>query len=120
MRGLHEHAPTRFYSYFALSLSATLGVAFSAYLLTIYFFYEMLSVSTFPLVTHMQDQNARTGRRTSLGYLLFTSLCLLLPALSWCYVWLDGGQVAMDFMADTGKVDLFSDTTLIILLSPQP
>ena len=52
MRGLHEHAQTRFYSFFAISLSATMGVAFSANLLTIYFFYEMLSVSTFPLVTH--------------------------------------------------------------------
>ena len=117
MRGLHEHAQTRFYSYFALSLSATMGVAFSANLLTIYFFYEMLSVSTFPLVTHMQDKNARTGGRTYLGYLLFTSLCLLLPALSWCYVWLDGGNVTMDFLADTGKVDFFSNTTQMILLS---
>ena len=94
-----------------------MGVAFSANLLTIYFFYEMLSVSTFPLVTHMQDKNARTGGRTYLGYLLFTSLCLLLPALSWCYVWLDGGNVTMDFLADTGKVDFFSNTTQMILLS---
>ena len=116
MRGLHEHAQTRFYSFFAISLSATIGVAFSANLLTIYFFYEMLSVSTFPLVTHMQDKSARTGGRTYLGYLLFTSLCLLLPALSWCYVWLDGGQVTMDFLADTGKVGHFSETTQIILL----
>ena len=117
MRGLHEHAQTRFYSFFAISLSATMGVAFSANLLTIYFFYEMLSVSTFPLVTHMQDKEARTGGRTYLGYLLFTSLCLLLPALSWCYVWLDGGNVTMDFLADTGKVGVFGQTTQIILLS---
>ena len=117
MRGLHEHAQTRFYSYFALSLSATMGVAFSANLLTIYFFYEMLSVSTFPLVTHMQDKEARTGGRTYLGYLLFTSLCLLLPALSWCYVWLDGGQVTMDFLADTGKVGSFSQVTQLTLLA---
>ena len=116
MRGLHEHAQTRFYAFFAISLSATIGVAFSANLLTIYFFYEMLSVSTFPLVTHMQDKEARTGGRTYLGYLLFTSLCILLPALSWCYVWLDGGNVAMDFLADTGKVGNFSETTQIILL----
>ena len=116
MRGLHEHAQTRFYSFFAISLSATMGVAFSANLLTIYFFYEMLSVSTFPLVTHMQDKEARTGGRTYLGYLLFTSLCLLLPAMSWCYVWLDGGTVTMDFLADTGKVGEFSQTTQIILL----
>ena len=117
MRGLHEHAQTRFYSFFAISLSATIGVAFSANLLTIYFFYEMLSVSTFPLVTHMQDKDARTGGRTYLGYLLFTSLCLLLPALSWCYVWLDGGTVTMDFLADTGKVGDFSQTTQMVLLA---
>jgi multicomponent Na+:H+ antiporter subunit D len=117
MRGLHEHAQTRFYSFFAISLSATMGVAFSANLLTIYFFYEMLSVSTFPLVTHMQDKEARTGGRTYLGYLLFTSLCLLLPAMSWCYVWLDGGTVTMDFLADTGKVAEFSQTTQITLLA---
>ena len=117
MRGLHEHAQTRFYSFFAISLSATMGVAFSANLLTIYFFYEMLSVSTFPLVTHMQDKEARTGGRTYLGYLLFTSLCLLLPALSWCYVGLDKGTVAMDFLADTGKVGEFSQTTQITLLA---
>src|SRR6056300_1170655 len=116
MRGLHEHSQTRFYSFFALSLSATMGVAFSANLLTIYFFYEMLSVSTFPLVTHMQDKEARTGGRTYLGYLLFTSLCLLLPALSWCYVWLDGGHLTMDFIADVGKVGHFGETTQIVLL----
>jgi len=116
MRGLHEHAQTRFYSFFALSLSATIGVAFSANLLTIYFFYEMLSVSTFPLVTHMQDKEARTGGRTYLGYLLFTSLCLLLPALSWCYVWLDGGHLTMDFIEDVGKVGHFSEATQIVLL----
>jgi len=116
MRGLHEHAQTRFYSFFAISLCATMGVAFSANLLTIYFFYEMLSVSTYPLVTHMQDKEARKGGRTYLSYLLFTSLCLLLPALSWCYVWLDGGTVTMDFLADTGKVSFFSPTTQLVLL----
>lgn len=116
MRGLHEHAQTRFYSFFALSLSATMGVAFSSNVLTIYFFYEMLSVSTFPLVTHMQDKEARTGGRTYLGYLLFTSLCLLLPALSLCYVWLDDGQAAMDFLTDTGKIGEFSQSVQILLL----
>ena len=116
MRGLHEHAQTRFYSFFAISLCATMGVAFSANLLTIYFFYEMLSVSTYPLVTHMQDKEARKGGRTYLSYLLFTSLCLLLPALSWCYVWLDGGTVTMDFLADTGKISFFSPTTQMVLL----
>ncbi|MBT5910200.1 MAG: monovalent cation/H+ antiporter subunit D family protein [Opitutae bacterium] len=116
MRGLHEHTQTRFYSFFGVSLCATMGVAFSANLLTIYFFYEMLSVSTYPLVTHMQDKEARKGGRTYLSYLLFTSLCLLLPALSWCYVWLDGGQGAMDFLAGNSMSEQFSGTTQIVLL----
>ena len=81
MRGLHEHAQTRFYAFFALSLSATMGVAFSANLLTIYFFYEMLSVSTFPLVTHMQDKEARTGGAYLFGipplyFSMLTSSCI--------------------------------------------
>ena len=62
MRGLHEHAQTRFYSFFALSLSATMGVAFFSESADHLFFYEMLFVSTFPLVTHMQDKGGKNGR----------------------------------------------------------
>ena len=70
MRGLKEHAQTRFYCCFAVSLCATLGVAFSANLLTLYLFYEMLSLSTYALVTHHQDSyfgiNAYQAAQTSL------------------------------------------------------
>ena len=86
MRGLKEHAQTRFATFFAISLSATLGVAFSANLLTLYLFYEMLSLATYPLVTHHQDKEARTGGRTYLTYLLGTSIGFALPALIFCYV----------------------------------
>ncbi|MCD4722312.1 MAG: monovalent cation/H+ antiporter subunit D family protein, partial [Desulfobacula sp.] len=55
MRGLNEHGQTRFVSFFALALSATIGVAFSANLLTLYLFYEILSLATYPLVAHHQD-----------------------------------------------------------------
>jgi len=48
MRGLKEHSQTRFYSFFAISLSATIGVAFAANLFTLYLFYEMLSLSSYP------------------------------------------------------------------------
>ena len=63
----------RFFSFFAVSLAATIGVAFAANLLTLYLFYEMLSLATFPLVTHHQDREARGGGRTYLTYLLGTS-----------------------------------------------
>ena len=81
MRGLNEHAQTRYFKFFALSLSATLGVAFASNLFTLYLFYEMLSLSTFPLVTHHQDEEARSGGRKYLTYLLGTSIGFVLPAM---------------------------------------
>lgn len=116
MRGLHEHAQTRFYSFFALALSATLGVAFSANLLTLYVFYELLSISTWPLVTHHQDKEARTGGRTYLTYLLGTSVGFLLPAMIFSYV--KSGGNPMDFV-NNGFIGTFlqdPQTVLILLL----
>ncbi len=81
MRGLDEHAQTRYFCFFAIALSATIGVAFSGNLFTLYLFYEILSLSTFPLVTHHQDREARTGGRKYLTYLLGTSIGLALPAM---------------------------------------
>ncbi len=85
MRGLNEHSQTRYYSFFALSLSAAVGVAFSANLLTLYLFYEMLSLATYPLVTHHQDSEAKSGGRKYLVYILGTSITLVLPAMIVCY-----------------------------------
>ena len=85
MRGLKEHSQTRFASYFALALSSTIGVAFSANLLTMYMFYEILSLSTFPLVTHMQTPEARVSGRKYVGYLMGTSIGLALPAMLIAY-----------------------------------
>lgn len=81
MRGLKEHAQTRFFVFVALALSATIGVAFSANLLTMYLFYEMLSLSTYPLVTHHQDREARSAGRKYLLYILGTSVGFVLPAM---------------------------------------
>jgi multicomponent Na+:H+ antiporter subunit D len=86
MRGLDEHAQTRYFSFFALALSATVGVAFSANLLTLYLFYEMLSFATYPLVTHHQDEEARRSGRKYLVYIVGGSVGLVLPAMIVCYL----------------------------------
>ncbi|MEM9281201.1 MAG: monovalent cation/H+ antiporter subunit D family protein [Verrucomicrobiota bacterium] len=86
MRGLKEHSQTRFFAFFALSLSATMGVAFAGNLLTLYLFYELLSLSTWPLVTHHQDKEARSGGRTYLTHLLGTSIAFGIPAIIYTYV----------------------------------
>ena len=92
MRGLREHDQTRFFACFAISLSATIGVAFAGNLLTLYIFYEILSLSTYPLVTHHGDKAARTGGRTYLSHLLGTSVAFVLPAMIYCY-WKSGGDI---------------------------
>jgi multicomponent Na+:H+ antiporter subunit D len=81
MRGLNEHSQTRYFSFFAVALSATIGVAFSANLFTMYLFYEMLSLATYPLVTHHQDDEARISGRKYLSFILGTSIGLVLPAM---------------------------------------
>lgn len=85
MRGNNEKHQTRFYVCFALALSATMGVAFSANLFTLFLFYEMLTLSTYPLVTHKGDEDTVRSARVYLGVLLTTSICLLLPAVIWTY-----------------------------------
>lgn len=81
MRGLNEHSQTRYFSFFAVALSSTIGVAFSANLITLYLFYEMLSLATYPLVTHHQDHEARSSGRKYLTYILGTSIGFVLPAM---------------------------------------
>ena len=81
MRPLKEHSQTRYFAFFALALSSAVGVAFSANLLTLYMFYEMLSLSTYSLVTHHQDPEARFAGRKYLTYLMGTSIAFFLPAM---------------------------------------
>jgi multicomponent Na+:H+ antiporter subunit D len=96
MRGLKEHGQTRYYCYFALALFSTLGVAFSANLLTLYLFYELLSFATYPLVTHHQDPEARSAGRRYLLYIVGGSIGLVLPAMLVCY----GAANTLDFVPD--------------------
>ena len=85
MRGAGEKHHTRFYICFALSVAATLGIAFAANLLTLYLFYEVLTLCTYPLVAHKGSDEARRGARIYLGILLSTSILFFLPAVIWTY-----------------------------------
>lgn len=86
MRGNKEKHQTRFYICFAIAISATLGLAYSANLLTLFIFYEVLTFSTYPLVSHKGDENAVKGARTYLGILVTTSVAFLFFAIAWTYV----------------------------------
>ncbi|HRX74145.1 MAG TPA: monovalent cation/H+ antiporter subunit D family protein, partial [Hyphomonas sp.] len=55
MRGNRERNQTRFYICFAIAIFGALGVAMSANLFTLFIFYEVLTLSTYPLVAHKGD-----------------------------------------------------------------
>ena len=112
MRGANESNQTRFYICFALALSATMGVAFSANLLTLYIFYELLSISTYALVGHHQNDDARFGARKYLIYLFGGSIGLVLPAMIIIY------QITgtLDFNYTGIIPDYFNSKMLIALL----
>jgi multicomponent Na+:H+ antiporter subunit D len=96
MRGLEEHAQTRFNTCFALALFGAIGCAFSDNLLTLYLFYEIVSICTYPLVAHHQDEEGYEGGRKYLVYLTATAKGLVLPAMVLIYV-LSG---TLDFAAN--------------------
>jgi multicomponent Na+:H+ antiporter subunit D len=81
MRANEEPRQTGFYVCFAVALGSTMGLAFARNLFTLFLFYELLTLSTYPLVTHHSDKEAVLGGRVYLLLLLGSSLLLLLPAI---------------------------------------
>ncbi len=114
MRSLNEHAQTRFNACFALAIFGAIGVAFSDNLFTMYLFYEIVSVCTYPLVAHHQDQEGYEGGRKYLVYLTATAKTFLLPAMILIYV-LTG---TLDFATDisTGIFPPDINKVLVIML----
>lgn len=81
MRGHHETNQTRFYAAFAIAISSALAAAFSANMFTLFLCYEILTVSTYPLVTHAGSAEAKRSGRIYLGILLGTSIGFQLLAI---------------------------------------
>jgi multicomponent Na+:H+ antiporter subunit D len=81
MRGNNEQHQTRFFVFFTIAIACAMGVALASNLLTMFLFYEALTLSTYPLVAHKGDDKARRGAAIYLAILLGTSIGLLLPAI---------------------------------------
>lgn len=103
MRGNGEQNQTRFFMCFPIAIMGALGIAYSANMLTLFLFYEVLTLSTYPLVAHKETEEAKRGARIYLGILLTTSIGFLLSAIIWTYVatgtldFTQGGILAADF-----------------------
>src|SRR5690606_5883686 len=81
MRAHAERNQTRFYTCFALAIASVMGIAFSANAFTLFVFYEALTLTTFPLVSHAGTAHARKSARTYLGVLVTTSVGFLLVGI---------------------------------------
>ncbi|WP_125152393.1 complex I subunit 5 family protein [Clostridium rectalis] len=64
----HEGKEKKFFIYFIITLGITLGIAFSGNLITLYFFYEFLTLATFPLVIHSGSKEALASGKKYLIY----------------------------------------------------
>ena len=105
MRSLNEHAQTRYYTCFAIAIFGAQGVSYSGGLFSLYLFYEVITLFTYPLVAHHQDEEGYAGAKKYLVYLVGTSKGFLLPALILTYV-MTG---TLDF-ADNIRTGVFPST----------
>ena len=114
MRGLEEHAQTRFNACFALAIFGAIGVALSDNLFTLYLFYEIVSICTYPLVAHHQDDEGYEGGKKYIVYLTTTAKLFLLPAIILIYV-LAG---TLDFPHDifTGMIPADAKSWVVVML----
>ncbi|MBI4472538.1 MAG: monovalent cation/H+ antiporter subunit D family protein [Acidobacteria bacterium] len=85
MRSLKERAQTRYFACFALALSSTIGVAFASNLFTLFLFYEVLTLVTYPLVGHKETDEARAGARKYVIYLLGAAKVFLIAGIILIY-----------------------------------
>jgi multicomponent Na+:H+ antiporter subunit D len=113
MRAHHEEHQTRFYACFALSIAAAMGIAFASNGFTLFIFYEMMTLVTYPLVTHHGTEESIRAGRIYLGYLFGTSVCFFLLAIIW--TWIIAGT--LDFRAGGILAGKAGNTTIAVLLA---
>jgi len=82
VRAHREKHQTRYFASFAACIGSTIGIAFSANLVTFLVFYEMLSLATYPLVIHSESPKAIRSGRKYLTYALSAGV-LLIAAVVW-------------------------------------
>lgn len=107
---------SRFFGFFSLCVSATIGIAMAGNMLTFLFFYEMLTLSTYPLVVHRGTPEALRGGRIYLTYTLIGGAVLLAGV-----AWLRALAGPLDFtemglLASRGDLDQTSLTFIFALL----
>ncbi len=114
MRAHDEPCQTRFNACFALAIFGAIGVALSDNFFTMYLFYEVVSVCTYPLVGHHQDAEGYAGARKYIVYLTTTAKMFLLPAMILIYVLV--GNLDFPHQMFTGMFPADAKSWVVIML----
>lgn len=112
MRGNNEGNQGSFFTFFCIAIFASIGVAFSANMLTLFIFYELITISTYPLVTHNRVDKTKKAGRAYIGILVGTAMLILLPAIIFTF----NAAGTLDFKVGgilTGKIS--SQFTMLLL-----
>ncbi|QOY53179.1 complex I subunit 5 family protein [Candidatus Sulfurimonas baltica] len=75
---------SRFFGFFSLCVTSTIGISLSGNLITFLIYYEMLTLSAYPLIVHRGTEESRLAGKTYLIYTLFGGALLLLSTI-WLY-----------------------------------
>jgi formate hydrogenlyase subunit 3/multisubunit Na+/H+ antiporter MnhD subunit len=94
MRGRNEHAQTRYYACFAITIGAVMGVALSSNLFSLFVFYEILAIAAYPLVAHSETKEALAAGRKYLVYTQAGGVAILAGMMT-----LLGMGSSLDFIA---------------------
>jgi len=114
MRGNKEKNQTRFFALVAIAIFGTMGIAASANLITLFIFYEALTISTFPLVTHKGDAKAKRGGTIYALALMGSSLMFLLPAILGTHIVAGHSDFTIGGIFPTGT-SIFTTSILLLL-----
>ncbi|MCX7771068.1 MAG: proton-conducting transporter membrane subunit [Proteobacteria bacterium] len=111
LKGTKDKKETSFYCYFALTLFATTALAFSGNIVTTFIFYELITIFTYPLVTHKGTKEAVSAGRKYLAYLMGLSILFFLTALFLTY----GITESLNFQ-EKGLFASYENKKLLILI----
>ncbi|CAN5674928.1 monovalent cation/H+ antiporter subunit D family protein [soil metagenome] len=102
---------SRFFGFFGLCVAATTGLALSGSLISFFVFFEILTLSTWPLVVHKQDEKSLAAGRAYLAYALPASAALLLAI-----IWLESAAGPIEF-AEPADLRVLSDASLAAIFA---
>ncbi|WMI80206.1 complex I subunit 5 family protein [Anaerotignum sp. MB30-C6] len=111
----HEGREDKFFAFFTMTYGVVLGVAFSGNFLTMYLFYEFLTLATLPLVMHALDNKARHAGKTYIFYMMFGA-ALAFIGFVFIYCYSDAMEFVYGGVLNPQLVKGHEDTLLIIFL----